>query len=72
MEIFEIHVLIDSDGDYAVGINLDTATEAFEANIGTVAGTRHIVINLFASLPETTELAVTAPDVQSAATASAD
>lgn len=41
----EIWLVIDADGDYAVGADRDEAVENFENQIGSAAGARIVKIN---------------------------
>ena len=56
-------MVIDSNGDYAVGVDYDEATQLFDDNIGGNGARRVIKLNVRASLPEEIEeCAVDVPD----------
>lgn len=61
---FDVVILIDANGDYAVGKCNDTAVEAYEADIGSIGdsgGYRLVNLTVKAALPAPVELAAMIP-----------
>ena len=74
MKSFEVFLVIDSDGDYEVGIDRDQAVENFEQNIGNPAGARVIMVSVKANPPAEVEDAgvVIVPDTAGATVEASD
>lgn len=71
LQAFDVVVLIDSNGDYAVGKDSDSAVEQYETDIGNLSdsgGYRLINLTVNAPLPEQVELAATIPAADGKAT----
>ena len=58
----EIWLVIDADGDYAIGADRDEAIENFENQIGGAAGARIITITAMVTPPEVIEMDADVPD----------
>lgn len=56
MHDVEVWVVVDADGDYAVGKDEDEATSAFEENVGGSGGRRCVRITVRVPLPKPIEL----------------
>jgi hypothetical protein len=59
LESFDLVLLIDANGDYAVGKCQDTAAEAYEQDVGALSesgGFRIVNLTVKATLPESVEL----------------
>ena len=57
-----VWIVMDKDGDYAVGVDRDVAIENFENEIGNAAGARIVCINVAMEPPKDTEIDVSVPD----------
>ncbi len=62
----EVWVVIDEDGDYAVGKDRESAAESFESDIGfnNENGTRRVKLTVSVPLPEAIELTGTVATVE--------
>lgn len=58
----EVWIVMDSDGDYAVGADRDNAIENFENEIGNPAGARIVCLRTKMAAPEESEIDVEVPD----------
>jgi hypothetical protein len=58
----EIWVVLDAEGDYAVGVDRDQAVERFEEEIGGTAGARLAKITVTMTPPVEVEANVSIPD----------
>lgn len=58
----DVFVVIDSNGDYAVGGNDDAALENFDNEVGGDRPRRIVKLNVTMRLPVVTEVSVTVPD----------
>ena len=61
----EVWVLVDAQGDYAVGPCQPSSTEAYEQNVGSLAdanGYRLYQLNLTVTLPEVVEVSAELPE----------
>lgn len=70
----EIYVILDSNGDYAMGVDLDTAYDAYNNEIGGHSSKRTIRVVLYATTPAEIEtVMVEAPElIETLATAVAE
>jgi prefoldin subunit 5 len=69
MQEFELCVLVDADGEYAVGKDADEARASYEENIQALnecSGFRLVHVTVKAALPEALQLEATAPEQQGA------
>jgi hypothetical protein len=57
----EVWVIVDADGDYAVGSSMDDAGEAFDDNIGGHSPRRAVKVTLTVPKPKAVELVGTVP-----------
>lgn len=55
LESFEVFLVIDSGGDYAIGVDYETALEAYDNDIGGGAARRIVKLVVRATLPEEAE-----------------
>ncbi len=61
----DVYMIVDSDGNHAVGVDLDAAKQAFEDNIGELAaveGWRLVVLSVKVPKPVPVELHGIAPE----------
>jgi hypothetical protein len=61
-QTFEIFLIVDSNGDGALGLGYDHATENYDNEVGGGSGRRIIKINAKVALPEDAEIDITVPD----------
>lgn len=64
----EISFVIDADGDYAIGKDLDDALETYAQDVGGSGLTRTYTLKLHVPLPKPTEVTGTLPDTEGEAT----
>jgi hypothetical protein len=62
-QTFEIVLIVDANGDYAVGADYDNATENYDNEVGGGAARRVITIRANVALPEEPEVVVDVPDM---------
>ncbi len=74
MEKFVVWMVIDADGNHAVGTSPEAAREAYEQDVGVLAdcdGFRMVSVVVSASLPAQVELTVSVADEDSGASVKA-
>lgn len=58
----QICLIVNSDGDYAVGADFDAAADAYDSDIGGGAARRVIKLNVKLALPKEEEVFVEVPE----------
>jgi hypothetical protein len=57
-----VWIVMDKDGDYAVGVDREAAIENFENEIGNAAGARIVCVNIEMEPPKESAIDVSVPD----------
>jgi hypothetical protein len=62
MQTFDVYLMIDANGDYAVGVDVDQVAELYDETVAGSECRRLIKLTVSANLPKPVEASVTVPD----------